>query len=432
MMRQKEEGVILMSNWTLKEKSVGDLEVVVDGDVWASAQQKAFNKLAKNVTVPGFRKGSAPKALVEKYVSQGQVLYTAVDDHANEWMVAALKEQDLSPITQPQLDVKAIDTNSVTLVYTFTVKPEVTVKDYKNLNYAVEEVSVSQEDIDAELTRMQESYANLEVKEGEAANGDTVNIDYVGEKDGVAFEGGSDKGHNLVLGSGSFIPGFEDQLIGTKAGDQKDVEVTFPEDYHAKDLAGQAVVFHVTVNEVKVKVLPELNDEFAKDTNTKDVETLDQLKESIKARLTSSKQAQAEEKADNALSDQLLEQIEVELPEVMIEEEVQGQINQLASQIQQYGMSITNYLQMIGKTVDDLKKDYRDNAVKSLTLRLGLEKIAKLENLEASQEELDKQVNDIATMYGMEVDQVKKLIDVNLLKNDVLTSKAFELLKNKK
>ena len=418
-----------MANWTLKEKSVGDMIVTIDGAEWKKAVDKAFKKLAKNLELPGFRKGSVPNSLAQKRIAAAERYLEAVNTHANEWMQSALKELGLSPITQPQLDIKDVNDDKVELVYTFTVEPEAKVGDYKALKYEVEDWSVSDEEVDADIDRRRNNYADLEVKEGEAENGDTVNIDYKGLKDGVAFEGGTAEGYDLELGSNSFIPGFEEQLIGVKAGDEKSLNLTFPADYHSEDLAGAEVVFEVKVNEVKVKTVPELNDDFAKELNIKEVETVEDLKNDTRKRLEARKKMDAENKAQNDLMEAFAEIVEVDIPDVMVEEEVQGQINQLAEQLQQYGMSLTSYLQMMGQSADDLKKTYRDQAEKTVKVRLGLEAVAKAENLEPAAEEIEKQYQDIADQYGMKAEEVKTYISEDIIRKDVRNAKAMEILR---
>ena len=418
-----------MSNWTLKEKSVGDLTVKIEGKEWADAVKKAFNKIAKNVSINGFRKGQAPKALIEKRVSDNERFITAVDDNANVWMRTALEAEKLVPISQPQLDIKAVDANGVELVFTFAVMPEVKLGDYKGLEYNLDEVAVSDEEVDAELNRMREQYAEVQTKDGAAAEGDTVNIDYEGFKDDVAFDGGKGTNYDLVLGSHSFIPGFEEKLVGVKAGEEKDLNLTFPENYHAKDLKGAAVVFKVKVNEVKTKVLPEVNDEFAKDVNAAGVETVADLKNMIRTRIEDGKKSQAENKADTALMDKLVENAEIDLPEVLVEEEVNNQIQQLAQQISQYGMNFNQYLSMMGKKIEDVRAEYTDNATKTAKLRLILEEIAKVEALEPTEEDLENEYNNIAAQYNMPVDQVKAYISVDMLKRDVRNEKAYAFVK---
>lgn len=426
---KKRKGVNKMSNWTLKEKSVGDLTVKIEGKEWADAVKKAFNKIAKNVSINGFRKGQAPKALIEKRVSDNERFITAVDDNANVWMRTALEAEKLVPISQPQLDIKAVDANGVELVFTFAVMPEVKLGDYKGLEYNLDEVAVSDEEVDAELNRMREQYAEVQTKDGAAAEGDTVNIDYEGFKDDVAFDGGKGTNYDLVLGSHSFIPGFEEKLVGVKAGEEKDLNLTFPENYHAKDLKGAAVVFKVKVNEVKTKVLPEVNDEFAKDVNAAGVETVADLKNMIRTRIEDGKKSQAENKADTALMDKLVENAEIDLPEVLVEEEVNNQIQQLAQQISQYGMNFNQYLSMMGKKIEDVRAEYTDNATKTAKLRLILEEIAKVEALEPTEEDLENEYNNIAAQYNMPVDQVKAYISVDMLKRDVRNEKAYAFVK---
>ncbi len=419
-----------MANWTLKEKSTGDLSVVIEGETWKKAVKKAFNKLVSNITLPGFRKGQAPKAMLEKRISENERYLEAVQDNANTWLREALEETQLTPISQPKLDIKTIEADKAEVVYTFAVQPEANVKAYKGLEYPLEEVSVSEKEIKSELDRMREQYAEMEIKKGKAVKGNTVNIDYEGFKDGIPFEGGKADGYDLVLGSGSFIPGFEEQLIGTKAGEEKEIELSFPEDYHAVDLAGAPVTFKVKVNEVKVKKLPEVNDDFAQDINAPGVENVEQLNKMIEDRLLNSKKKTANETAESALMDALVANTEVQLPDVMVEEEVQNQVNQLAQQIQQYGMSLDAYLKMIGQTQETLKKGYHDNAVKTVTLRLALEAVAKAENLTASEEEIEKEYSDIASQYNMEIDRVKSMISKNMLSKDVVNKKAYDFVKD--
>ena len=418
-----------MSTWTLKEKSTGELEVVIEGEEWTKAVNKAFNKIAKNVSIHGFRKGCAPKALVEKQVSMGERQAAAIDENINVWLKKGLDETGVEPISQPSVDVREINNEKAVLVYTFQVMPEVTVTDYRGLKYEVEDTTVTDEEVNAEIDRMRKQYADMEEKEGAAENGDIVNINYEGFKGEEAFEGGKADNYDLTLGSGSFIPGFEDQLVGVSAGEEKDLHLTFPEDYHAEDLAGAEVVFKVKVNAVKKEVLPEVDDDFAKDVSIPEVETAEQLVVKVRERLEKSRKDAAESKADNALMEELVAHTTVDLPEALIEEEVQNQIQQLANQISQYGMSLTQYLSMMGKKPEDLKEDYRENAVTTVTVRLALEKIAEVENIVPTDADLDEEYETIAKAYGMETEKVKSLINPEMLKKDVANQKAFELVK---
>ena len=419
-----------MSNWTLNEKSVGTLEVTVDGNVWEKAVKKAFNKIAREVTIPGFRKGQAPRKMIEKRIPANDVRLQAVEDNANEWMREALTEQNLTPITQPQLDIKEMGEDKAVLTFTFTVMPKAVLGDYKSLEYSIENVEVTDEDVDAEIASLRQRYADEEIKEGPAETGDTVNIDYKGFKDDVAFEGGEASGYDLKLGSNSFIPGFEDALVGLSAGDEKDIDLTFPEDYHSEDLAGAAVVFKVKVNEVKKEVIPELDDEFAQDLNYTGVETVEQLKDFIRNRQEGTKKADAEKKAENDLLDDLAAVTQVDLPDAAVDEEAQNQIQNMAGQLQQMGISLTSYLEMMGKKAEELMNDYRESAARSLKMRLGLEAIAADNNLEVSDEEIDSEIQDLAVQYQMSSEEIRSRIDTALVKQDLLNTKALDLLKN--
>lgn len=418
-----------MSNWTLKEKSVGDLVVTIDGETWTKAVNKAFNKIAKNVTLNGFRKGCAPKQLLEKKIGMQERFYQAVEDNANDWMRTAMEENNLTPLTRPELDIKSIDGDHAELVFTFAVYPEVNVKDYKGLPYEVKVEEVTEDDLNKEIDNLRERFADEEVVEGEAADGDIVNIDYEGFKDDVAFEGGKADGYNLILGSHSFIPGFEEQLVGSKAGEEKDLHLTFPEEYHAEDLAGKEVVFKVKVNEVKRKVLPEVDDDFAKDVSIKDVETAEDLKKFLRERLEESRKNAAESAADNALMEKLVECVEADIPDALVDEEIGSQIQQMQAQLSQYNITLTNYLQMMGKKPEDLKNDLQEDALKNVKVRMALSKIAELENVEASDEDVENEFNNLAEQYGMKVEDVKRAIDAELLKRDIINSKAFDFVK---
>ena len=418
-----------MSSYEMKEKSMVDMFVTIEGDEWKDAVSKAFDRLAKNVEIDGFRKGQAPKSLIEKHVPAANRYMEAVDHNANHWLLQGLEENELNPISQPRLDIKDVNDDKVELVYTFAITPETKVTDYKGLDYKVEEATATDEEINDEVERMRNQYAELEVTDKKSKDGDTVNIDYEGFKDGEPFDGGKADGYDLELGSGQFIPGFEEQLVGKGAGEEVEVNVKFPEEYHAEELKGAAALFKVKVNEVKKKVVPDLDDEFAKDLNIKDVESLDDLKKTIKERIENSKKASAEQDAENSLLEQLLERIEVDLPEVLVEDEVNAQIGQMAQQIQAYGMQFEQYLGMMGKTLDDLKKDYSENAEKTVKIRLALQKISELEDLKPTEEEIEAQLKEIADMYQMELDQVKSMISNDMISQDVANQKALTFLK---
>ncbi len=417
--------------FNLKEKSTGDLEVTVSGEEWTSALDKAFKKLAKEVSIPGFRKGKVPEKMLKKYVNENQVMVEAIDSNLNAWLISGMTEAGVEPISQPSVNIKSMDATGATLVYTFEVEPEVKLGEYTGLAYNVKETSVSDEELDAEINRMRKTYAEMTTVEGEAENGDTVVIDYTGFKDGVEFDGGKAEGHHLVLGSNSFIPGFEDQLVGVKAGEDREINLTFPEDYFAEELKGAPVVFKVHVSEVKREVLPELNDEFAEDVNIPGVETVDDLKGKVRERLETNKKNSAENEAEEGLMNSLAETAEVEIPESMIKQEEQYLVNQLASRVQQFGMNFNDYVKAMGKTVEQIMEDYKENAEKQVKLRLVLEAIAKKENLLPTEEQVEEEFKKIADQYQMEVEKVKSALDAEMIKNDLKVSLAVDFVKEK-
>ena len=418
-----------MSTWTLKENSTGELVAKVEGEVWTKACDKAFNKIAKTIELPGFRKGKAPRKMLEKRIPRQQVYYEAVDAVANDVLQAEVKANNLELVARPELDLGTLNDECAELIFKLTVKPEVKLGEYKGLDYNMGDTTVTDEDFDKEINRMREQYSDIVTKEGPAAMGDTVNIDYKGFKGDEPFEGGSPEGYKLVLGSGSFIPGFEEQLVGVKAGEEKELNLKFPEDYHAEDLAGADVVFKVKVNEVTEKVLPELDDDFAQDVNAPGVETVDDLKALVRKRLEDSKKQVATREADEDLFRRVSDNAEVNIPDVMIEDEIQNHVQQLQSQLQQYNMSLTGYLQMMGQTAEQFKESFREESEKSVKMRLVLEAIGKAENLELTEEEIEKEYQNLSEMYQMPVERVKELVDRDMLMTDIRSQKAYDFVK---
>ena len=420
-----------MSTWTLKEKSTGELKVTIEGENWKTAQTKAFNKLAKELEIPGFRKGSVPAAMAKKYVPAQKIMLEAVEHCAQDLLDAGIEEHSLWPISRPELNVEEISEEAATMSFTFAIKPEVKLGEYKGLAYEVEETSVSEEEVEAELKRIQENFAELEVKEdGEVENGDTAVIDFEGFKDGVAFEGGKGENYPLEIGSNSFIPGFEEQVIGMKKEETKDINVTFPENYQAAELAGQPVVFKVTVHEIKAKVLPELNDDLAKDVNAPNVETMDDLKALIRKNQEEQKQQNAENEATNKLISTVVDACEVEIPEVMIKNETDDMIQDYANRLQQQGISLTQFFQITGQSEETLREQMAKDAESKVKLRLVLDAIATQENLEVGEEDIDTEYGLIASQYNMEKEKVKELIPASSISCDVRLRKALDLIKD--
>lgn len=420
----------MKTTWNLGEQSTGVLKVTVSGDVWTAAQEKAFNKLAQNVELPGFRKGQAPKSLIRKQLKESAILMEAVENVANEAYLFGLKEQQLNPITTPQLDVEGLSESEVTLVFDVTVAPEVSLGEYKGLTVERKEVAVEQADIDARLDKMREDFAELVVKEdGVVAVGDTAVIDFEGFKDGVAFDGGKGENHPLVIGSNSFIPGFEDQVVNMAVNEEKEIAVTFPEDYGAEHLAGAPVIFKVKVNEVKVRQVPELNDDFVKDVNAPGVATLDELIEKVRMDIYGEKEKAASDAFDNDLLGKVVEASSVEIPQIMIDDETNAMFEDFKRRLEQQGFNIEMYSQITGQTEEFLKEQIGRDATGKVKVRLVLSAIAKSEGLEASDVEVDAEFASIAAAYNMEVDQVKQYIQPQQIAYDLRLKKAFDFIK---
>ena len=418
-----------MSTWTLKEKSCGDLNVVLEGDAWKAAQKKAFDKLAKNVQVEGFRKGKAPKRMVEKMIPVQSILVEAAEMEANNCLMAAVEEHNLWLVDRPTLEINDINEEKVDYTFKCTVKPEAKLGQYKGLAYEVKEVEVTEDEINAELAKIQENFAELQVKDGAVEEGDTAVIDFEGFKDGVAFEGGKGENYPLVIGSHSFIPGFEEQVCGMTTGETKDLNVTFPENYGAADLAGKAVVFTVTVKEVKAKVLPALDDELAKDVNMDGVDTLEDLKKSVSEKIAEAKKQANENEALDALINALVDNAEVDIPEVMIEQEAKDMISEQDQRMQQQGFSLTQYMQMTGMKMEDLVEQMKGDAERRVRVRLVLEAVVKAENIVATEEDIEAEFDKLASMYKMEKEEVKKYLDAETLSYDVRMQKALDFVK---
>lgn len=419
-----------MSNWELKEKSTGELITTVEGEAWKTAQKKAFNRLAKKVNLPGFRPGTAPAALVKKQISTQNVLMEAIDDVAGEALSAAIKEHDLWVVTRPSLDIESIDEEKVTFKFIVTVKPEVKLGDYKGLDIHKEEVNVEAADVDAEITRLQERFADLVLKEeGKVENGNTAVIDFEGFKDDVPFEGGKGESYPLVIGSGTFIPGFEEQLIGMGVEETKDINVTFPEEYQVAELAGQPVVFKVTVHEIKEKVLPEVNDELVKQAKVENVETVDAYREFAHKNLEETKTREANQKFENEVLTAIVEAAEVEIPDVMVEEETDNLVRDFEQRLQAQGFGLDQFLQITGNTKEGIREEMSKDAYNKVKVRLVLEAITAAESLEVSEEDIEKELNNIAEMYAMPLDQVKAAISADAISYDLRIRKALEFVK---
>ncbi len=420
------------SKWTLNEHSEGVLEVVVDGEAWENAQKKAFNDFKKNVSIKGFRTGKVPEALLKKQISKEAIYDRAVEGVANEALVEAVKEHNLELVARPTLDYKDASDESVTLVINCVVSPEVTLGEYKGLDIHKDEVNVTDEDVEAELSKVQDRFADWVLREeGQPAeDGDQVTIDFVGKKDGEPFEGGSGENYPLELGSNTFIPGFEEQLVGVKTDDVKDVTVTFPEDYQAADLAGKEAVFTVTVHDIKYKDRPEVNDELIAQLKREGVETVEKFKEVTKEDLTKERERAADEKFTNDLMETISDNATVEIPAVMIENEVDNLYRDFTNRMQQSGFIAEQYFAATGQTEADLKATMRPDAQRRVKGSLVLDAVIKAENIEISDEDVEKEYTEMSTLYNMDVEQIKKLLPAENIKDDLAQQKALELIKS--
>ncbi|RDI44186.1 trigger factor [Falsibacillus pallidus] len=416
--------------WEKLEGNQGVLTVEVDAETVKNGLDSAFQKVVKQINVPGFRKGKMPRGMFEQRFGVESLYQDALDFILPEAYANAVEEAGIDPVDRPEIDVEQMEKGKELIFKaTVTVKPEVKLGEYKGLEVEKMDAEVSDEDVENELKTLQERQAELVVKEeGQAENGDTVVIDFEGFVDGEAFEGGKAENYSIELGSGTFIPGFEDQLVGAASGEEKEVEVTFPEEYHAAELAGKPATFKVKVHEIKAKELPELNDEFAKDAD-EEVETLDALKEKIKNRLAETKKNEAEQVLRDTLVEKATENSEVDIPEAMINTEVDRMMQEFEQRLQMQGMNLELYFQFSGQDQDALRGQMKDDAEKRVRMNLTLEAIAKAENLEATDAEVEEELSKMAEMYNMSVDNIKNALgNVDGLKADLQIRKAVEFL----
>ena len=408
----------------------GVVTFTIGQDKIQPALDQAFNKVKKNLNAPGFRKGHMPRAVFNQKFGEEALYDDALNAILPAAYEAAIAELGLDVVAQPKIDVKSIEKGQDwTLTAEVVTKPEVKLGAYKDLEVSVEaSKEVTDEEVDAKLENERKNLAELVVKEGAAENGDTVVIDFVGSVDGVEFDGGKGENHSLELGSGQFIPGFEDQLVGAKAGDEVEVKVTFPEDYQAADLAGKAAVFVTKVNEVKAKEVPALDDELAKDLDD-EVETLDELKAKYRKELEAAKEIAFDDAVEGAALDLAVENAEiVDLPEEMIHEEVHRSINEFLGNMQRQGISPEMYFQITGTTQEDLHKQYEAEAESRTKTNLVVEAVAKAEGFEATEEEINAEIEQLAADYNMPVEQVRNLLSPEMLKHDITVKKAVNVI----
>lgn len=412
------------------EASKGTLTFDIDVDTIKKGIDEAFVETRKKITVPGFRKGRVPRQIFNQMYGEESLYQDALNKVLPDAYSAAVKETKIQPVAQPQIEIKSMEKGQPwTLTATVDVMPEVKLGDYKGMEVPEQDTTVSDADVDSELEKKRQQQAELVLKEDKPAEkGDTVVIDYEGSVDGKKFDGGSADNYSLELGSGSFIPGFEDQLIGHNSGDDVDVKVTFPEDYHAKNLAGKDADFKVKIHEIKEKQLPELDDDFAKDVD-EDVDTLDELKDKTKKQLQEDKDNQAKAAIEDAAIEKAVANAEIQaIPQAMLDDDTNRQMQQYLAGMQQQGISPQMYFQITGTKEDDLKKQFANDAEQRVKTNLVLEAIVDDAKLEASDDEIKKEIADLAKQYGMKEDAVEKALSKDMLSHDIKIKKAVDLV----
>lgn len=401
----------------------------IEKDTWEKALDESFKKNVKKVEVDGFRKGKCPRNVFEKKYGKESLYNDAIDALLPTLYTEVLKESGLVPVIQPNVDIKSIDENGVELEFVITTKPEAKVNKYKGLGVKKEKVSVTKKEIEEEIDRLRNQYAEIEIKDGKIENGDTAVIDFEGFKDGVAFEGGKGENYPLEIGSKTFIPGFEEALIGLKSEEEKDINVTFPEDYPSDELKGKEVVFKVKVHEIKHRVLPEINEELFDDLGIEGVNSKEELESFVKDDLTKKKESSANNKFVDEILAEIAKNTEVELDEELVHEEIHAMLHNIEDRFRMQGLSLEQYLQFTKKTLEDMEKDLEPEAKKNLTYRFMLEEIAKLEKIDATEEDLDKEIEDLSKMYNMTKEEIVNAFgNKEIVKDELINRKTIEYL----
>lgn len=414
-----------------KEGNKVTLKITVDNNKFEASVNKAYNKSRNKYNIPGFRKGKAPRIVIETQYGKGIFYNDAIEILFPEVYPEAIKELDIDPIDNPDLDIEEISKdNGLVMVLNVEVKPEFELGNYKGIEIAKVENTVSDENVEAKLQEMVEKNARLVSVEDKALeDGDTAIIDFEGFENGVAFEGGKGENYNLVIGSNTFIPGFEEQLVGKKAGEEVEVNVTFPEEYHSQDLAGKPVVFNVKINDVKVKELSALDDEFAKDTS--EFDTLDELKADVRAKLEEEAKNKADAETRNSVVEKVAENTEIEIPEVMVQHQIDNMLNELNYQLQYQGFGLQQLLEMTGRTMEELREERKEDAKKLVKSSLVLEAITKAEGIESTEEEFKAELEKMASAYNMEIDKIEASLrdaDKEDIKGQIKIRKTIDLL----
>ncbi len=413
------------------EKNMAKLTIEVSAEELDKAMEKAYQKQKSRISLPGFRKGKAPREMIESMYGKGVFMEDAVNSLVPQEYSKAIADCDLEIVSQPEINVTQMEPGKA-LIFTADVatKPEVTLGDYKGVEVPKTEIAVTDEEVDAEVKKEQDKNSRTVVVEDRAAaNGDITTIDFEGFVDGVAFDGGKGSDYALTLGSGTFIPGFEDQLVGANTGDHVEVKVTFPEEYQAKELAGKEAVFQCDVKKIETKEVPELDDEFAKDVS--EFDTLAEYKEDVKKNLTEKKEKEARTAKENAAVDKAIENAQMDIPDLMIQTQCRQMMDDFARRMQQQGLSMDQYFQFTGQSMDKMMEDMKPQALKRIQTRLVLEKIAETENTQPSEEEITEEIQKMADAYKMEADKIREAIGedgIEQLKKDLSVQKAVTLI----
>ncbi len=406
-----------------------ELEIVIDAGTFAEANRQAYEKNVKDINIPGFRKGKAPMSIIQKMYGEGVFYEDALNILYPDAVEGAIKEAKLKFVDDKiDFDMVSIGAEGVDFKVTVTVEPEVELGEYKGIKAEKAATDVTDAEVDEEISRLADRNARMiSVEDRAATMGDTAVIDFEGFVDGVAFEGGKGESFSLGLGSGSFIPGFEEQVVGHNVGEEFDITVTFPEDYQADDLAGKEAVFKIKLHEIKVRELPEIDDEFAKDVS--EFDTLDELKADLKAKALERKQKAADEQVENEIVDKIVEGMKAEIPEAMINNRVKQMVQDFAYRLQMQGMNIETYIQYTGTDMAEFEKTFRPQAEKQVKMRLALEKIVELENIVPTEEEINAQIDKMAESYGITAEQVKNAVPAEEIAKDIAVNKAVDLVK---
>lgn len=416
-------------NITDAEKNRKVIEFSVDKATFDAAVDKVYKKNVSKLNVPGFRRGKAPKSMIEKMYGKGFFYEDAINDILPEAYEAALTESGLDVVSHPEIDIKTIDDNGVVITAKVFVKPEARVGEYKGIEATRDAVVIADEAVDAEINNVRERNAReTEVTDRAVENGDEITFDFDGYVDGVAFDGGKSENYNLKVGSGSFIPGFEEQIVGKAIGEKFDVNVTFPAEYHAAELANKEAVFKCVVHAIKVRELPELDDEFVKDVS--EFDTVDEYRADVKAKLQEKADKEEDAKVDGQLMDKLVETLEADIPEAMFENEIDAMMRDYETRLRYQGLDLETFMRYTGQTVDAMKAQFRPQAEKQVKTRLALEAVAKAENFEATAEEIEAEYGKIAEAYGIEVEKVRETIDTTAIAADLVVGKAAQLIRD--